>query len=166
MNIRLPGSPYNGGWIWFSRDNLRRCAVGWERDDHQLWWAIFGFSGSIIMQRWPMAKILAPTLSEALMSEYWTGLIAAGLAAIEEGGDLDLDQMNPYYEQHLREAVRRIIVAACAKLKEPSEAMVEAGAKAEVPTIREAGSSAKQIRGAVTAEWRAMLSRLLTEIGT
>lgn len=47
MLVRLPGYPYNGGWIWFSRENLRRCEVGWKHENADFWWAIFGFSGSI-----------------------------------------------------------------------------------------------------------------------
>lgn len=56
MHVRLWHGPYNGGWVWFTRDNLRRCAVGWERRNHKLWWAIFGFSGLIILQTWPWKR--------------------------------------------------------------------------------------------------------------
>ena len=56
MNVRLWSSPYNGGWIWFSRDNIKRLAGGWIKEDHKLWWAILGFSGSIIIQTWPWQK--------------------------------------------------------------------------------------------------------------
>lgn len=51
MYVRLWHSPYNGGWIWFDRSNLRRCEIGWG--GIRLWWAIFGFSGSLTIQSWP-----------------------------------------------------------------------------------------------------------------
>lgn len=88
-------------------------------------------------------------------TEYGKELIAAGVAAFEEGGDLDLDQMNPYYEQHLREAVRRILAAAIAKLKKPSEAMLKA-----LHNQWPGGT------GSDTTRWQCMLAQLLTEIGT
>jgi hypothetical protein len=47
MHVRLWNPPYTGGWIWFSRDNLRRCQIG--RDGRTVWWALFGFSGSITL---------------------------------------------------------------------------------------------------------------------
>jgi len=53
MNIRLWHSPYNGGWIWFAPRNLKRFSGGWIARDHKLWWALFGFSGSITLQTWP-----------------------------------------------------------------------------------------------------------------
>lgn len=56
MNIRLWDAPYNGGWIYFDKRNLKRCAGGWIKSDHKLWWAVFGFSGSIILQTWPWQK--------------------------------------------------------------------------------------------------------------
>ena len=54
MNIRLWHDPYNGGWIWFSRDNLKRFEAG--RAGKKYWWAILGFSGSITIQSWPWQK--------------------------------------------------------------------------------------------------------------
>jgi hypothetical protein len=51
MRVRLWDSPYNGGWIWFARRNLRRFSFG--RDGSTFWWAILGFSGSITIQNWP-----------------------------------------------------------------------------------------------------------------
>lgn len=56
MRIRLWHSPYNGGWIWFSRENLKRIDAGWEPRNHKLWWALFGFSGSIILRSWPWQR--------------------------------------------------------------------------------------------------------------
>lgn len=54
MNLKLWDSPYNGGWIWFSRSNWRRLDVGWK--NHKLWWVIFGFCGSITLQTWPWKR--------------------------------------------------------------------------------------------------------------
>lgn len=54
MNVRLWHNPYNGGWIWFSRNNLRR--FDWGRDGVKVWWAILGFSGSILLQSWPWQR--------------------------------------------------------------------------------------------------------------
>lgn len=34
--------------VWFSRDNLRRCEIGWNHPNWRFWWAIFGFSGGLI----------------------------------------------------------------------------------------------------------------------
>lgn len=53
--------PYNTISVWFSRDNLRRCSIGWsdlkgKRDNYSFWWAIFGFSGGIVIQSWPWQK--------------------------------------------------------------------------------------------------------------
>jgi len=50
--------PLNAIDIWFSRDNLKRCSIGWsdlkgKRDNHTFWWAIFGFSGTVLIQTWP-----------------------------------------------------------------------------------------------------------------
>ena len=53
MNIILWHSPLNGGWIWFSKKNIKRFSWGWIEEDHKFWWAIFGFSGAIILQTWP-----------------------------------------------------------------------------------------------------------------
>lgn len=54
MHVRLWNDPCNGGWIWWSRQNLTRFSAGWDRP--QLWWAVFGFSGSITLQTWPWQK--------------------------------------------------------------------------------------------------------------
>lgn len=56
MKIRLWHSPYNGGWIWFDRANLRRCQIGWRHENWSLWWAILGFSGGIKIQSWPWQR--------------------------------------------------------------------------------------------------------------
>lgn len=56
MNIRLWSSPYNGGWIWFDRRNLKRCSIGWNRP--QFWGAIFGISWSILLQTWPWERVV------------------------------------------------------------------------------------------------------------
>lgn len=56
MRVRLWRSPYNGGWIWFSRRNLRRFSAGWIGNDRKLWWALLGFSGSITIQTSPLRK--------------------------------------------------------------------------------------------------------------
>lgn len=57
MFIRLWDAPYNGGWIWFSKENLSRFDAGWIKDDGVLWWAIFGFSGRIAIRTWPWSGI-------------------------------------------------------------------------------------------------------------
>jgi hypothetical protein len=62
MNVRLWHAPYNGGWIWFDRTQLRRFACGWgvARTDWKgggrdpvLWWCFGGFCGRIVLQSWP-----------------------------------------------------------------------------------------------------------------
>ncbi len=57
MHIKLWGAPLNGGWIWFDRENIKRFSGGWIKKDHKLWWAVFGFSGSITLQTMPFFKL-------------------------------------------------------------------------------------------------------------
>lgn len=50
--------PMNSVSLWWSRANLRRCSIGWsdlkgKRDNHSFWWAIAGFSGTVLLQTWP-----------------------------------------------------------------------------------------------------------------
>lgn len=54
MYVRLWGAPFNGGGIWFSRHNLRRCEICWRRP--HLWFAVFGLSGSFLIQWWPWQR--------------------------------------------------------------------------------------------------------------
>lgn len=61
MQIRLWNFPYNAISIWFSRENIRRCEIGWgdvrkDHVNHTFWWAIFGFSGTILLQTWPSGR--------------------------------------------------------------------------------------------------------------
>jgi hypothetical protein len=56
MHIYLWNAPYNGGWIWFSRANLRRCECGRINNNNTFWWAVFGFSGRITIQTWPWQR--------------------------------------------------------------------------------------------------------------
>lgn len=56
MNVNLWHGPYNGGWVWWSKRNLRRFSGGWIVEDRKLWWAVIGFSGLIILQTWPWQK--------------------------------------------------------------------------------------------------------------
>lgn len=45
--LRLWDSPHNGGWVWFGGSNLRRFDFGFLKSSKTVWWALFGFSGSI-----------------------------------------------------------------------------------------------------------------------
>jgi hypothetical protein len=49
--VRLWHDPYNGGWVWFSREHLFSFRAAWHRP--KLWWTIFGFCGSLTLQSWP-----------------------------------------------------------------------------------------------------------------
>lgn len=62
MNVKLWDSPYNGGWIWFSRANLNRCQLGLKHENWSFWWAIFGFSGAFVFQSWPWQRRATPKL--------------------------------------------------------------------------------------------------------
>ncbi len=53
-HVRLWHSPYNGGWIWFDRKQLKRFASRWRRQT--LWWCLFGFCGRLTLQSTPWGK--------------------------------------------------------------------------------------------------------------
>lgn len=57
-NFRLWDAPMNSVSMWWSMKNLRRCEIGWsdlsdKRNNHSFWWAIGGFSGTVLLQTWP-----------------------------------------------------------------------------------------------------------------
>jgi hypothetical protein len=54
MKVRLWDNVHNGGWVWFDRKNLRRFQAGWTGE--KLWWAVWGFSGTIYLQTWPWQR--------------------------------------------------------------------------------------------------------------
>ncbi len=54
MHIKLWNPPFNGGWIWFNKKNIKRFSCGWIKEDRKLWWAVLGFSGSLLLQTPPL----------------------------------------------------------------------------------------------------------------
>lgn len=67
MRVNLWNSPYNGGWIWFDRRNLSRCQAG--RNGCKIWWAVFGFCGSIYLQTWPWQKVPCSSFKDLAKEE-------------------------------------------------------------------------------------------------
>lgn len=54
INVSLWHSPYNGGWVWFDKKQLKRFDYGWRRPT--LWWCLCGFCGRITLQSTPWGK--------------------------------------------------------------------------------------------------------------
>ncbi len=70
-HIKLWNTPYNGGWIWFDRKQMKRFSggygikdtdhVGGEYIEPTLWWCIGGFCGRFLICEWPWGgPILKP----------------------------------------------------------------------------------------------------------
>lgn len=67
IKVRLWNSPYNGGWIWFDRKQIKCFRFGgFSKDykyaylnngepeiDRTIYWCIFGFCGRFTLQTWP-----------------------------------------------------------------------------------------------------------------
>lgn len=77
MKVNLWHRPYNGGWVYFDRKQVKRWRCGWGHVDYNhvgerevepvLWWCFFGFCGRITIQSWPWQK--NPATKRATMSD-------------------------------------------------------------------------------------------------
>lgn len=70
IKVKLWHGVYNGGWVWFDREQTKRLSCGGFREDYKysylndgkpdrdrtVWWCFFGFCGKIHLQTWPWQK--------------------------------------------------------------------------------------------------------------
>ena len=51
IRVNLWGRPYNGGWVWFDKKQIKRFDYGWHKPT--LWGCVFGICWRITLQTWP-----------------------------------------------------------------------------------------------------------------